>query len=151
MAQSLSKLYIHIIFHIKSNSVAIREEDESKLYAYIGSIIKSNQSIPIIINGTHNHLHIFLILSKNISLSKMVEEIKKHSSRWIKSQSGYYTNFSWQNGYMGISVSPSIAEKTKKYISNQKEHHKKMNFREEYLMFLKKYEIEFNNDFLWTD
>ncbi len=70
MAQSLSKIFMHIVFHIKYNSVEIRECDKERLYAYIGSVIKSNESIPIIINGTHNHIHILCVMSKNISLKK---------------------------------------------------------------------------------
>ena len=151
MAQSLSKQYIHIIFNVKIHSVKIRKQEEEELYAYIGSVIKNNQSIPIMINGMSDHLHILLILSKNLSLAKITEEIKKHSSRWIKTKSSHYAKFSWQGGYAGFSVSPSVLEIAIKYIKNQKEHHKKMTFREEYLLFLKEYGIDFNEDYLWMD
>ncbi|NDV46912.1 transposase [Paludibacter sp. 221] len=151
MAQSLSKLYIHVVFHIKTESVRIRKEDKSDLYAYIGAIIKDKDSIPILINGTDDHLHILCVMSKNITLSKLVEEIKGNSSRWIKRFNSYYKDFAWQGGYGGFSVSPSLHDKTKRYIENQEEHHKKMTFREEYLMFLKEYGIEYNEQHLWTD
>jgi len=84
MAQSLSKLYVHIIFHIKHREVPIRQNTANELYAYIGAIIKDNESIPIQINGIHDHIHILCVMSKNITLSHLVEEIKRHSSRWIK-------------------------------------------------------------------
>lgn len=151
MAQSLSKLYVHIIFHTKSTSVTIRKQDAAELYAYIGSLIKSSDSIPILINGVEDHLHILCIMSKNIALAKLIENIKSHSSRWIKSKSDYYRHFAWQGGYGGFSVSPSIHDKTKRYIQNQEEHHKKMTFKEEYLLFLKEYGIDFDEAFLWTD
>ena len=151
MSQSLSKMYVHLIFHIKTTSVVIREKEEKELYAYIGSILKDIECIPILINGTKDHLHILCIISKNITLAKMTEEVKRHSSRWIKTKDDYYKNFAWQGGYGGFSVSPSLHDKTKYYIQNQKEHHKKMTFQEEYLLFLKEYGIEYNETYLWTD
>ena len=151
MSQSLSKLYVHAVFHIKYNSPKIRRQDENELYAYMGSIVKDNQSVPIIINGVENHVHILFVLSKNIALAKIMEEIKRHSSRWIKTKGNYYSQFAWQGGYGGFSVSPSLHDKTKRYISNQQEHHRKITFREEYLMFLKEYGIEYDERYLWKD
>lgn len=151
MAQSLSKLYVHIIFHIKNDSVKILKNDTDELYSYMGSIIKDNQSIPISINGISDHVHVLCVMSKNIALAKLVEEIKRHSSRWIKTKGKHYYQFSWQGGYGSFSVSPSLHYKTKLYIRNQEEHHKKMNFKEEYLLFLKEYGIEYNENYLWND
>lgn len=151
MAQSLSKLYVHLIYHIKNSSVLVRDEEKQQLYAYIGSVLKSNESIPIVINGTHDHVHILCVMSKNIALAKLVEEVKRHSSRWIKTLDNYYSEFAWQGGYGGFSVSPSIHDKTKRYIENQKHHHKKMTFQEEYLKFLKEYGIDYNEQYLWSD
>ena len=151
MSQSLSKIYLHIIFHTKNSNCIIRKQEKDELYAYMGSIINDNQSIPILINGVEDHVHILCVMSKNIALAKLVEEIKRHSSRWIKTKNNYYSNFAWQGGYAGFSVSPSLHDKTKHYIENQEAHHKKMTFKEEYLLFLKEYEIEFNEQYLWTD
>ena len=143
MSQSLSKLYTHIIFHTKSNNPIILKENDKELYAYIGSIIKDNESIPIIINGVEDHIHILCVMSKNIALAKFLEEIKRHSSRWIKSLGTHYKDFAWQGGYGGFSVSPSLHNKTKLYIQNQEEHHKKMSLKEEYLLFIKEYRIAY--------
>lgn len=151
MSQSLSKLFIHIIFHIKNHNSKIRKEEKDELYSYIGSIIKDNQSIPIIINGVEDHIHILCIMSKNIALAKLVEEIKRHSSRWIKTKNRHYVDFAWQGGYGGFSVSPPLYEKTKRYIENQEEHHKKMNFKKEYLLFLKEYGVDYDERYLWSD
>ncbi len=151
MSQSLSKLYVHITFHIKRNGVLIDRKDFSDLFAYMGAIINDNESIPIIINGEPNHVHILCILSKNVALSKLVEEIKRHSSRWIKTKSERYKSFSWQGGYGAFSVSPSVCERTKKYIENQEAHHRKKSFEQEYLTFLKAHNIEYNETYLWTD
>jgi putative transposase len=151
MSQSLSKLFVHIIFHIKKSRTKIRKEDQEELYAYMGAIIRDKDSIPILINGVEDHIHILCVMSKNIALSKLVEEIKRHSSRWIKTKGTYYGSFAWQAGYGGFSVSSSLHHTTKRYIANQEEHHKKMSFEEEYLMFLKEYGIDYNEAYLWQD
>jgi len=151
MSQSLSKLFVHIIYHIKNKNAYIRNEEKNELYSYIGKITKDLDSIPILINGVENHVHILCVMSKNIALSKLIEEIKKNSSRWIKKFGPHYSYFEWQGGYGGFSVSPSICEKTKKYIENQEERHKKISFQEEYLLFLKEYGIDYNEKYLWTD
>jgi len=151
MAQSLSKLFVHIIFHIKSSSPTIRTQESAELYAYIGAIIKDRNSIPICINGVGDHIHILCVLSKNIALADLLEDIKKHSSHWIKTKDEYYRTFAWQSGYGSFSVSPSLHDKTKHYIENQESHHKKMSFKEEYILFLKEYGIEYNENYLWND
>ncbi len=151
MSQSLSKLYVHIIFHVKNNKILIRDEEMKELYAYIGSIIKDNDSIPISINGVGDHIHILCVMSKNIALSKLVEEVKRHSSRWIKTKNKHYSQFAWQGGYAGFSVSQSKHDVTKKYIENQKEHHRIKSFKDEYLIFLSEYGIDYNDKYLWTD
>jgi len=149
MSQSLSKLYVHIIFHVKNEQVFIRPEDEKELYAYIGGIIKNNASESIKIGGVQNHVHILAEMSKNISLSKFLEEIKRNSSRWIKTKGVHYKNFAWQGGYSGYSVSQSKVEVVKKYIERQKEHHKRLSFKEEYIKFLREYGVNYNENYLW--
>ncbi|HTO14384.1 MAG TPA: IS200/IS605 family transposase [Edaphocola sp.] len=150
MAQSLSKLYVHIIFHTKYNQNLIDVDIEAELYAYIGGVIKANGSFPIKINGTQNHIHVLSIMSKNIALSKFVEEIKRNSSRWIKTKGEKYHDFAWQGGYAGYSVSQSVVGKVERYIDNQKEHHKVVSFQEEYKKFLEEYEIDYDDNYLWT-
>jgi len=151
MSQSLSKLYVHVIFHIKNQHVLIDRDDKEELYAYMGAIIKDNGSVPILINGTQDHVHILCVMSKNIALAALVEEIKRHSSRWIKTKGLKYHNFAWQGGYSGFSVSPSLHDTTKLYIKKQEEHHKKVTFREELVAFLNEYGVEYDEHYLWTD
>lgn len=129
----------------------IRDEDKNRLYAYIGAIIKDQGSIPVAINGTSNHIHILCIISKNIALSALLEEIKRHSSRWIKTLHPYYSTFSWQGGYAGFSVSPSLIKKTRNYIENQEEHHRKKTFEEELILYLKEYGIDYDEKYLFSD
>jgi len=150
MSQSLSKLYVHIIFHVKNERTLIRPEVEKELYAYIGGIIKQNASYSIKINGTENHVHVLSTMSKNLSLANFVEEIKKNSSRWIKTKNIYYEHFAWQGGYAGFSVSQSKIAVVSNYIERQKEHHKKQSFRDEYLNFLQEYAVDFDEKYLWT-
>ncbi len=151
MPQSLSKLFVHLVFHIKNKKFTIGKEVKPDFYAYLGAVIKDNASIPIIINGTHDHVHVLCIMSKTITLAKLAEEIKRHSSRWIKTRGQQYKGFAWQGGYAGFSVSPSLHDKTKDYIMNQEKHHKKMTFKEELIMFLKEYGIDYNEKYLWDD
>ena len=150
MSQSLSKLYIHIVFHTKYNQNLIKTDVESELYAYLGGILKENKSVPIAINGVEDHVHILCIMSKNISLADLLEELKRNSSRWIKTKGSDYTDFAWQGGYGGFSVSQSKVDVLKRYIENQKEHHKNETSKEEYLRFLKEYNVDYDPNYLWT-
>ncbi|MEY1639347.1 transposase [Tenuifilum osseticum] len=118
MSQSLTKIYVHIVFHIKSTTVPISSNDKPHLYSYIRTVLADRESIPIEINGTSDHIHILCLLSKNIAISKLVEDIKRHSSRWIKTLDDKYSRFAWQRGYAAFSVSQSVLEKTINYIKN---------------------------------
>ena len=149
MAQSLSQLYVHIIFSTKKRFPFIKEDVEKELFAYIGGLIKKMGGIPFMINGMPEHIHIFSNLPRTISLSKYVEEIKRSSSKWIKTKGVSYKNFAWQNGFSGFSVSSSKKEIVIKYIVNQKEHHKTQAYKEEVLQFLKEYDIKFDEQYLW--
>ncbi len=151
MSQSLTKIYVHIIFHTKKNGSSIRIMESDKLYAYISGIIKRNECVPLLINGVSDHVHILCILSKNISIAKLIQIIKQNSSRWLRSQDNYYHNFEWQGGYAAFSVSPSALNKTKEYIRNQRIHHKKRSFQQEYVLFLQKYGIDYDEKYLWND
>ncbi len=151
MSQSLSKLYIHIVFHIKGNDILIREKDFNQFHSYIAGILKGQESIPVQINGTNNHIHILCVMSKNIALATLVQQIKVHSSVWIKTLDEYYRSFAWQKGYAGFSVSPSVHNKTIQYILQQQEHHKTISFKDELLLFLKEYQVEYDERYLWLD
>jgi len=149
MPQSLSKIYIHIIFSTKNRNNYILPEIQNELYSYIASILKSLNSNAIKIGGTDNHIHVLCNLSKTISVSKIIEEIKKRSSKWIKTKDAKYSIFSWQNGYGVFSVSQSKLEITENYILEQKEHHKKIDFKDELRKFLKKHNTDFDEQYLW--
>lgn len=149
MAQSLAQLYAHIVFSTKDHHPFIQPSVEKELFSYMGKVIKHMKGYPFLINGTSNHIHIFTNLPRTISLSKFLEEIKKTSSKWIKTKGSQYQKFAWQNGYAGFSVSSSNKDRVIKYIANQKEHHRKQSFKEELLAFLKEYGIEYDERYLW--
>ena len=151
MAQSLAQVYSHLVFHTKYNSVTIREEDLPALFAYVDGIIVNKKSMVIQIGGVPNHIHILCTLPRTVSMADFVEDIKKSSSKWIKTLNPYYSQFAWQGGYGIFSVSASAVENVKRYVMNQKEHHRKKTFREEYEAFLQAYNIVYNPEFVFRD
>ncbi len=150
MSQSLTNVLIHLIFSTKSRQALILPEIEEDLYRYISTVGKTNDSFIHQIGGTLDHIHILLNLSKKIPLSKVVAEIKAHSSRWIKTINSNCHDFAWQSGYGAFSVSYSNFYDVVNYIQKQKEHHKKISFQDEYKILLKRCNIEFNEDYLWV-
>jgi REP element-mobilizing transposase RayT len=149
MGQSLVKNYIHIVFSPKYREPLIHEEIENELHKYLGGICNSLNCSVLIVGGYTDHIHILCMLSKNISLVELVKKIKSHSSKWIKTRSKNYSNFYWQDGYGAFSVNPSQIEIVKNYIANQKEHHDKKPFKNEFRLFLKKYEVEYDEKYVW--
>ncbi len=142
MGQSLVKNYVHIVFSTKHRQQLINEAIENELYSYIGGICKALECPPIKIGGYYDHVHILCMLSKKITLMKLLEEIKSHSSKWIKTKDESLKNFYWQDGYGAFSVNPAEVDVVIKYIENQKEHHGKVTFQDEYRKFLKKYKVD---------
>ena len=149
MGQSLVKNYIHIIFSTKLRAPLIIESIENELYSYIGGICKQLECYPVKIGGYIDHIHILCMLSKKIPLMKLLEEIKAHSSKWIKTKDDTLKKFYWQNGYGAFSVNPYEVDKVIAYIENQKGHHRKKTFQDEYRAFLKKYNVEFDEKYVW--
>jgi putative transposase len=149
MGQSLVKNYIHIIFSTKLRQPLIHSPVEEELHAYLGGICKNLDSPPLIIGGYTDHIHILCMLSKKIALVKLVEELKSHSSKWIKTKDRSLENFFWQDGYGAFSVNPSEVDVAIKYIADQKVHHSKKGFQDEYRAFLKKYKVEYDERYVW--
>jgi putative transposase len=148
MSQSFVQMYTHIVFHTKNNVELIHEEVEKELYSYLGGILKNYKSCPLQIGGTPDHVHLLCTLPKTIALADLVEEIKKSSSKWIKTKGIHYQNFYWQDGYGGFSVSSSGVEAVKKYITDQKEHHRKISVIDEYKKLLDEYGIPYEDRYL---
>jgi len=145
------KIDIHLIFHVKSTSKVIRQEECTRLYEYIGGIIKSLGGIPMEIGGMPDHVHILSSLPKTMAVAEFAKVIKAKSSLWIKTIDSYYSMFSWQEGYGAFSVSPTLLEKTRAYIRNQETHHAKRSFREETKMFAQAYNIPFDEKYMFVE
>jgi putative transposase len=149
MPQSLSKLYIHIVFSTKYRQPLIDEQIENALYSYLGGICNRLECFPIKIGGHKDHVHILSNLSRKITVIKFLEELKSHSSKWIKTQHYRYGNFYWQGGYGVFSVSPQSVEIVKRYVESQHEHHKKTTFQDEHRRTLREHDIEFDERYVW--
>ncbi len=149
MGQSLVKNYIHIVFSTKLRKPFIDEKIENELFAYLGGVCNKLDCTVLKVGGYLNHVHILCMLSKNIKLSKLLQDLKSNSSKWIKTKGENYQNFFWQDGYGAFSVNPSEVEIVVNYIANQKEHHSKKNYQDEFRAFLEKYEVEYDERYVW--
>jgi REP element-mobilizing transposase RayT len=149
MGQSLVKNYLHIVFSTKYRQPLIQESIEEELYSYLGGICNNLECHVIKVGGYTDHIHILCMLSKKEALMKLLEELKSHSSKWMKTKGAAYSNFSWQNGYGAFSVNPAEVERVIQYIANQKEHHRKKAFQTEYQEFLEKYEVAYDERYVW--
>jgi len=150
MAQTLVCLRVHVIFSTKDRRPLITPEVEPELYAYMAGTAKNLESRSLATGGTSNHVHLLLSQSKNIALSHLMEEIKKSSSKWIKTKGATLRSFSWQDGYGAFTIGQSQVDALKRYIAGQKERHKKLTFEEELVTLLKKYEVEYDERYIWS-
>lgn len=149
MSQSLVKNYIHVVFSTKDRQRIILRSVEEELYTYLGGTCKSLECFPIVVGGHADHVHILCLLSKKIPIVKLVGELKANSSRWFKTKHEKLKNFYWQNGYGAFSVSPTELNTINAYIVNQKQHHEMVTFQDEYRSLLNKYEIHFDERYVW--
>jgi putative transposase len=149
MPQSIYKMLVHIVFSTKNREDLIHHEIENRLFGYIHGIVENNNAKLIIANGTSNHIHLLISLPKKIDISELIGDIKRDSSSWIKQQDSQFSNFYWQRGYGAFSVGQTEIEIVKNYIAKQKEHHQKKDFKSEFRGFLNKYEIEYDEKYVW--
>lgn len=149
MPQSLSNILLHIVFSTKNRINLIQPKIEKDLHAYMATIFH-NESCPVlVINGTSNHIHALCRLERTVTVSHLLEMVKKGSSKWIKTQGSEFSDFAWQAGYGAFSIGASNIEALKHYIQNQKQHHQNLSFDDEYRTLLKKYNIEFDENYVW--
>ncbi len=149
MGQSLVKNYVHIVFSTKHREPFIIPPFEDPLHSYLGGICKKLECPPIKIGGYTDHVHILCMLSKKIALMNLLEEVKCHSSSWMKTLDPSLKNFYWQNGYGAFSVNPSEVDRVINYIANQHAHHSKQDFKQEFRAILKKYDVEYDERYVW--
>ena len=153
MAGTFSQVYIQIVFAVKGRENVIAESWRDELHKYIAGIINGKEQKSIIVNGMPDHIHAFVGLKPSLSISDLVRDVKNSSSNFINNRKFVRGRFSWQEGYGAFSYSHSHIGQVYEYILNQEAHHKKRTFREEYLSLLKKFEIEYNEKYLfeWLD
>ncbi len=149
MPGTFSQIYIQVVFAVKGRENLIGKDWKDDLHKYIAGIIKGKEQKSIIINGMPDHIHAFIGLKPVMSVSDLVRDIKNNSSKWINDNKLIKGKFQWQEGYGAFSYSQSQIENVYNYILNQEEHHKIKTFREEYTDFLKKFEIEHNEKYLF--
>jgi len=150
MPQSLAKIIVHTVFSTKDRRPFLRDKPlREELHRYLGGILTHHDCQPIIIGGVEDHVHILSTLSRICEAAEMVKEVKRGSSLWMKTKSSDLHDFAWQNGYGIFSIGFSQVETVRNYIAGQEEHHHKVSFQDEFREFLKRYEIEFDERYVW--
>jgi len=153
MTDTFSQLYIQIVFAVKGRESLIKPDWEEQLYKYITGIIRAKEQKVLAINGVEDHIHIFIGIKPTCCISDLIREVKKSSNDFVNDKKFTNKKFSWQGGFGAFSYSHSQLDTVIKYVMNQKEHHKKVSFREEYIDFLQKFEVEYDEKYLfdWID
>ncbi len=149
MPGTFSQIYIQIVFAVKGRENLISRVWEDELHKYIAGIIKGKEQKPIIVNGMPDHIHVFVGLRPSMAISDLVRDVKNNSTNFINDKRLVKGNFSWQEGYGAFSYAHSQIESVYNYILQQKEHHKKKTFNEEYVEFLKKFNVGYEPKYLF--
>jgi len=146
-----SQIHIQLIFAVKFRDALIQNDWKEELYKYMTGIIQNNNHKLLSINGMPDHIHILIGLRPNQALSELVNQIKSNSSKWINDKRFLPVRFEWQKGYGAFSYGKSQIPVVINYINNQEIHHQKKSFKQEYLDFLNKFEIEYNQEYVFND
>jgi REP element-mobilizing transposase RayT len=148
MPNTYAQIYVHLVFAVALRDAMISQEWEAELYRYFGTVIEDHGHHSIIINGMPDHVHIFISLNPKESIADLVKAMKQYSTLWINKNRLCRCRFAWQSGYGAFSYGQSQIETVCKYIQNQKAHHKKQKFVDEYKRFLKLFHVEYNPDYI---
>lgn len=150
MSQSLSAVYLHLIFSTKNRWPFLADKEvRSSLHSYLGGVSKTLQCPPIIVGGVADHCHLLVRFGRTITQADWVKELKRVSSSWMKTHGSVCSKFDWQGGYAAFSVSSSNLAKVKRYIANQEQHHRKMGFQDELRALLQKHGLEWDERYIW--
>ena len=153
MPNTYTQIYIQIVFAVKGRQNLIAKENREELHKYITGIVQNRDQKMLSIFAMHDHIHLLVCLKASIAISDLVRDIKAGSSKFINDSNWMNGKFNWQEGFGAFSYSKSQINNVIKYILNQEEHHKKQSFKEEYLEFLQKFDIEYDEKYLfeWVD
>ncbi len=150
MPQSLSVVYLHLVFSTKNRRPLLRDRTmRNSLHGYMGEVSDRLECAPILVGGVEDHVHLLTRFSRTITQAEWVKEIKRVSSHWLKDQGVDYWDFEWQKGYADFSVSQSALESVRDYIARQEEHHRKMTFQDELRALLRKHQVEWDERYVW--
>lgn len=149
MANTYTSPHYHIVFSTKNREPWITADIEPRIWAYLGGIATKNRMKPIQIGGVDDHVHVLLGAPATFAPAKVAQLIKGGSSAWIHTEFPELKNFAWQDGYGAFTVSKSGLPKVKDYILNQRDHHQRHSYRDEFLALLKRHEIEYDERYLW--
>ena len=149
MPQSLSSILVHLVFSTKNREKLIVGEVEAELHRYMATIFRERKSPSLLIGGTEDHIHALFALSRTATVADLVEDLKTSTSKWIKTKGKDFGQFSWQAGYGAFSIGYSNVPALKRYIANQKEHHQRRTFEDEFRSLCKKYELGIDERYVW--
>jgi REP element-mobilizing transposase RayT len=147
MAQTLGNVVVHLIFSTKQRKPLIAPDIRSDLFAYLGGIVRELRSTALIVNGASDHVHMLIRIRPAQSIAEIARVVKANSSGWVRK--GGHKEFAWQSGYGVFSVSESSIPEITKYIADQEGHHKKRSFQEEFVAFLKKNNVAYDERYIW--
>jgi putative transposase len=149
MPQSLTKLYAHLIFSTKNREAFLDQAIRPRVHAYLATIIRDLDLPWVVVGGVADHVHILFDMGKMVAPVKFVEEVKRESSKFVKTLGAQYAKFYWQRGYGMFSVSPKDRDEAEYDVRNQEEHHRQRTFQDEYRAMLTRYGIEFDEQYVW--
>jgi REP element-mobilizing transposase RayT len=150
MPQSLARVLIHTVYSTKDRRPFLKDGGlREELHCYVGGILSNLDCQPLIVGGVEDHVHFLCALSRTCTVAEMVKEVKRGSSLWVKTKSPHLSEFAWQNGYGAFSIGASQVGSVRQYIGGQAEHHKRISFQDEFRTLLKRYEIEFDERYVW--
>lgn len=150
MPQSLAKILVHTVFSTKERRPFLRDRlVRQELHRYMGGILTNLDCQPVVVGGVEDHVHLLCALSRTCEPSAMVKEVKRGSTLWLKSKHKGLEGFAWQNGYGMFSVGFSQVPSVRAYIVGQEEHHRNVSFQDEFRLLLRRYEIEFDDRYVW--
>ena len=150
MSQSLTQIYLHIVFSTKRRAPFLKDRElRSRLHAYLVGACKNLACPPLQVGGVEDHVHILCRLAKTISVAELLHGLKRESSKWLKTQARALEDFYWQGGYGAFSVSASQVDGVKAYIETQEEHNRTMSFQDEFRLLCQKHGVEIDERYVW--
>jgi REP element-mobilizing transposase RayT len=151
MPNTYTQIHIQFVFAVKHRAAIIHDSWKVELFKYITGIVETNKHKMICINGVSDHLHLLIGVRPHQSISDLMQDVKGSSSKWINEKKFLNSKFEWQEGYGAFSYAKSQVKNVIEYINNQEMHHQKRTFREEYLEFLKKYDIDYDERYVFKE